>query len=179
MIAIDNDWTLFLDRDGVINKRLPDDYVKTEAQWQFETDVPETIALLRPKFKRIVVVTNQQGISKGLMTESELNHIHQNMRAAFLKFGADVDAVFFAPGVKSKDNMLRKPNTGMAQMARNMFPEIDFKKSVMVGDTDSDMIFGKKLGMVCVQIFSEYETYEIKPHYTLQKLKDLPTILNA
>jgi histidinol-phosphate phosphatase family protein len=178
MINIDQDWTLFLDRDGVINKRLPNDYVKSFDQFHFEENVLEAIAEFTPLFQRIIIVTNQQGIAKGLMSEKDLINLHNQMCSEIVKFGGKIDAVFFAPGFKSKENMLRKPNTGMAQLAKNQFPEINFKKSIMAGDTDSDMVFGKKLGMISVQIFSEYETYSIKPNYKLQKLKDLPSILS-
>ena len=64
---IDNTWTLFLDRDGVINKRIINDYVRTTNQFKFLEGVKNAMQLFAPRFHKIVVVTNQQGIGKGLM----------------------------------------------------------------------------------------------------------------
>jgi D-glycero-D-manno-heptose 1,7-bisphosphate phosphatase len=76
MWNIDASWTLFLDRDGVVNKRLMNDYVKSVGEFELLPDVDEAIRLAGSVFGTIVVVTNQQGIGKGLMTERNLSDIH-------------------------------------------------------------------------------------------------------
>ena len=74
---IDKSWTLFLDRDGVINKKLENDYVKTIDEFEFLPQVLEAIKQFSSHFQKIVIVTNQQGISKKLMTENDLEKVHQ------------------------------------------------------------------------------------------------------
>lgn len=146
----DSSWTLFLDRDGVINVRLPGDYVKTVAEFEFLPGVPEAIAALSKIYGRIVVVTNQQGISKGLYSHEDLDLIHRHMVSSIENAGGRINAVYYAHQLASENSPMRKPGTGMALQAKKDFPEIDFSKSVMVGDSASDMEFGKALGMLTV-----------------------------
>ncbi len=147
--------TLFLDRDGVINKRLIDDYVKSVEEFVFEDGVLEAIAKLSKCFERIVVVTNQQGVGKGLMSEKTLQEIHRYMKSEIEKAGGHIDAIYFCPDLKGSKSIYRKPNIGMGLHAKRDFPEIRFNQSVMVGDSISDMKFGKKLGMKTVFVSNE------------------------
>ncbi len=147
--------TLFLDRDGVINKRLIDDYVKSVDEFVFEEGVPEAIAKLSKRFERIVVVTNQQGVGKGLMSEKTLQEIHRYMKGEIEKAGGHIDAIYFCPDLKNTKSLYRKPNIGMGLHAKRDFPEIRFNQSVMIGDSISDMKFGKKLGMKTVFISND------------------------
>ncbi len=145
---IDPSWTLFLDRDGVINKKIENDYVLDWPQFEFMPGVFEAFKTFAQIFGKIIVVTNQQGIGKGLMTEAKLKGIHSNMIAEIEKHGGRVDAIYFAPYVKESNHVDRKPNVGMALKAKKVFPEIDLKKSIIVGDSKSDMEFGHRLGMI-------------------------------
>ena len=148
----DNSWTLFLDRDGVINERLIGDYVKTPDEFRFIEGVPKAIAALSEVFGQIIIVTNQQGIGKGLMTEEDLRIIHDIMISGIEEAGGRINKIYHAPHLERDDSSLRKPNTGMALQAQKDFPEIDFHKSVMVGDGLHDMEFGRLLGMLRVFI---------------------------
>ena len=150
--GIDHTWTLFLDRDGVINERLMGAYVRSIEEFQFLPKVPETIAKLSSIFGRVVVVTNQQGIGKGIMSERNLQDVHTYMCAEVELWGGKIDQCFFAPELHEAGSDLRKPKPGMALEAKKQFPEIDFQRSVMVGDSDSDMIFGQQLGMKTVRV---------------------------
>lgn len=151
-LRIDKTWSLFLDRDGVINKRLPGAYVKELSQFEFIDGVPEAIQLLSSVFGDVVVVTNQQGIGKGLMTEEELAAIHAYMLHEVQKAGGRIDKVYHSPHLESKRHYTRKPAIGMGLKAKKDFQGIKFTKSVMVGDSLSDMIFGKRLKMRTVFI---------------------------
>lgn len=147
---IDKSWTLFLDRDGVINTRIENDYVKTPDEFHFLPGVVQAIAQLSAQFGRIVVVTNQQGIGKGLYTHDDLAAIHRKMSEAVVGSGGKIDAVFYAPHLANESSPMRKPGIGMAVAAKEKFPEIDFAKSIMVGDTESDMQFARAAGMYFV-----------------------------
>lgn len=149
---ITNEWSLFLDRDGVINKRIVDDYVKTPEEFEFLPGALEAIARFTKLFSHIFVVTNQQGIGKKIMTERNLSEIHTYMRKEIEKAGGKLSAIYFAPDIASKHNTLRKPQTGMGLQAKKDFPEIDFSKSIMVGDSESDILFGTNLGMKTIKI---------------------------
>ncbi|MDY0104549.1 MAG: HAD-IIIA family hydrolase [Lentimicrobium sp.] len=149
---IDKTWTLFLDRDGVINKRLPGEYVQNIQQFEFIHGVPEAIQLLSSVFKTLVVVTNQQGIGKGLMSEDELQCIHNHMINKLAEFNGRIDKIYYSPYLESSHHISRKPAIGMGLMARRDFKDLKFSKSVMVGDSFSDMIFGKRLKMRTVFI---------------------------
>lgn len=152
---IDNSWTLFLDRDGVINQRDFNGYILTYDNFHFENEV--LIALKKSKyiFGRIIVVTNQQCVGLELITISELNEIHNKMKGFIQINEGKVDAVFSAINLKNDVVSRRKPNPSMALEAKNIFPEIDFNKSIMVGDTDADLLFGENLGMKTVLIESQ------------------------
>lgn len=151
-MGIDKSWTLFLDRDGVINTRLPGDYVKTPEQFLFIDGVPEAIRRFSEIFRHIIVVTNQQGIGKGQMTVNDLELVHKKMMNEIRNSGGRIDRIYFAPALKSENSPLRKPAVGMGLLAKKELKDISFKKSIIAGDSFSDMVFGRRLGMKTVFI---------------------------
>ena len=152
MPVIDNSWALFLDRDGVINRRLPGEYVKKWEEFEWLPGGLEAIVGLAQKFGRVFVVTNQQGIGKGLMTEEMLARIHASMLEEVADAGGRIDAVYHCPDLSTHKPNCRKPAPAMALQAKREFPEVDFRRSVMVGDSVSDMQFGQALGMFTVLV---------------------------
>ncbi len=151
-LQIDKTWTLFLDRDGVLNKKIDDDYVRSWEQFEFLPGVKDALRDLSDIFNRIVIVTNQRGVGRGLMSENDLNNIHENLRFEVETSGGRIDAIFFCPDISDEGSTHRKPKPGMALDAKFQFPEIDFKKSIIVGDSESDMKFGENLNMKKVLI---------------------------
>jgi len=143
--------TLFLDRDGVINRHRPDDYVKKWEEFEFNLGIFEDLAVWNKNFKHIVVVTNQRGVGKGIMTEDTLLDIHRKMLEEIESHGGRIDKIYYCTDINN-DSPNRKPNIGMALQAKADFPDINFSKSVMVGDSESDMDFGRNCGM---KIFRE------------------------
>ena len=157
MIKYDKSWSLFLDRDGVINERLPGAYVSSWEMFEWIPGSKATIVQLGQVFGRVFVVTNQQGIGKGLMSEKDLDMIHQRMKMEIEEAGGRFDAIYYCPDLSSKPNNCRKPHPTMGYQAKAAFPEVDFQKSVIVGDSISDMQFGHKLGMETVLITTKEE----------------------
>jgi histidinol-phosphate phosphatase family protein len=151
-INVNPEWSLFLDRDGVINERIPGDYVKNCSQLVLLPGVVEAMKIFSELFGHIFVVTNQQGIGKGLMTEGELTVIHNFMTAEIKKGGGRIDRIYHCPHLESAHYHTRKPAPGMALQAKKEFPTVRFNHSIMVGDSISDMLFGKNLGMTTVFI---------------------------
>ena len=164
-------WTLFLDRDGVINRRLPGAYVQEWSTFEFLPGVEGAIAQFTKCFDRIIVVTNQQGIGKGLMTLEDLQEIHDRMQAAIDHAGGRIDAVYACPDLAKNDPPRRKPNIGMALDAEADFPDIDFTRAVMVGDSASDLEFGRRLGMLLVLIEGKGERVPGDDYLTFPSLK--------
>ncbi|GAB4317564.1 MAG: D-glycero-alpha-D-manno-heptose-1,7-bisphosphate 7-phosphatase [Bacteroidales bacterium] len=157
-LTIDRSWTLFLDRDGVINRRLKNDYVKNWKEFEFLPGVLEAMALFNRIFGHIFVVTNQQGIGKGLMTETDLTLIHDRMVEEIRYEGGRVHKVYHSPYLDTERSVFRKPNIGMARKAKIDFPAIDFAKSIMIGDSVTDMEFGRNAGMRTIFIQPKGET---------------------
>lgn len=94
---LNKNWTLFLDRDGVINERLIGDYVKSVEEFTFCKGAVEAIATFTKIFGKIIVITNQQGIGKSIMSEMDLLTIHQYMSAEIKKHGGFVNDIFYCP----------------------------------------------------------------------------------
>jgi D-glycero-D-manno-heptose 1,7-bisphosphate phosphatase len=162
-LKIDSGWSLFLDRDGVINTRILGGYVQKWEQFEFLPGVTEALKRLALRFPRIIIVSNQQGIGKGIITEDELKTLHQKMIAEIEKTGGRIDRIYHSPHLEKTGSLMRKPNVGMALMARRDFPEINFKRSLMVGDSVSDMLFGKRLKMI--NVFLSEDTGQIRKNH--------------
>jgi histidinol-phosphate phosphatase family protein len=173
MHSFDKSWTLFLDRDGVINERIPNDYVKDWELFDFIPGSIKAIEKLSDIFGIIVVVTNQAGIGKGLMTEAQLHEVHKQMLKTIHLLDGRIDKVYYATETSGQQSILRKPNSGMALQAQNDFPEIDFTRSVIVGDSVSDIEFGHRLSMVKVFIEGKGEDPSVfEPHYYFKSLSE-------
>lgn len=143
--AIDKTWTLFIDRDGVINVEKAMDYVRNWDEFRFYPGVKEGLALLNQVFGHIFVVTNQKGVGKGLMTEDNLLDIHSHMLEEINGAGGHIDKVYYAIALED-DHPMRKPNPGMGLRAAKEFGDVRFARSFMIGNTFSDMEFGRKIG---------------------------------
>lgn len=181
-LKIDKSWTLFLDRDGVINRKLPDDYVKKISEFSFISGAVEAIAELTSLFGRCVVVTNQQGIGKQLMNEDDLEHVHDHMLGMIQKKGGKIDKIYYCPELHSNNHIDRKPNTGMAIKAKKDFPEIDFEKSIMVGDSLTDIQFGESMGMKTVFVSGQSNIKDdilSRADYIVSDLKQLANRLKS
>ncbi len=168
---IDSTWTLFLDRDGVINERKMGGYIENTDELTLLKGVPEAIADFTSLFSNIFVVTNQQGISKKIMTACNLIEIHSYIDDILGKSGGKITKYYFAPELKSDPHSTRKPLPFMGLKAKEEFPEVNFEKSVMIGDTDSDILFGKNLGMKTVRI-KTIEPIKIEADYTCFSLME-------
>ncbi|MEJ6506223.1 MAG: HAD-IIIA family hydrolase [Crocinitomicaceae bacterium] len=173
---LDASWSLFLDRDGVINERVFGGYILNKADFVFKEGVLETASKLFVHFKRVCVVTNQQCIGKGMVTHSEIQELHAFMGRKLDANGAHIDEVFIAPELNNERSMQRKPRPKMGLLAKALYPEIDFSKSIMVGDTDSDIEFGKNLGMKTVLIVSK-EVCHSSPDLKVTSLKEFNSLL--
>ncbi len=159
---IDHSWTLFLDRDGVINVDKDGSYIFHPDEFRFTEGGPDIFKKLAERFDRIVIVTNQRGVGRGLMTEATLHEIHQHMTSEITEAGGRIDAIYYCTSMHN-DHPERKPNPGMAVRAKLNFPDIDLSRSIMVGNNLSDMHFGRNAGMYTAFIRSTRPQQEF-PH---------------
>jgi len=173
---VDSSWTLFIDRDGVINERIFDGYVLRKEDFIFKKGVLEASESLFSKFKYVILVTNQQCVGKGLIGMNDLEKIHEFMLEEFKSQNAEIDLVLVATELKGSTPNKRKPSKTMGYLAQDAFSDIDFSKSIMVGDTDSDTHFGRTLGMKTVLINSE-EITSLEPDISLDSLLELNGLL--
>ncbi len=171
-LNINKNWTLFLDRDGVINKKIDNDYVKQWIEFEFIEGVLDALKFLNTVFGNIIVVTNQQGIGKKLYRKEDLELIHKNMLYEIAYHGGKIDKVYFSPYLKSENHPFRKPGIGMALKAKEDISTINFKESIMVGDSMSDMEFGRNAGMKTIYI-SEEITENDKIDFNFKSLNEL------
>lgn len=156
-LPFDKSWTLFLDRDGVINQRIIGGYVRTWDEFIFIPGVLEALSTLSEVFGKILVVSNQQGVGKGLMEAIQVDGIHERLKMEVEKAGGRIDGVYFSPHLESVGHPDRKPGTGMALKAKEDFPGLLFERSVMAGDSITDMQFGRNIGAVNILIAGPME----------------------
>jgi D-glycero-D-manno-heptose 1,7-bisphosphate phosphatase len=149
--------TVFLDRDGVVNEKMPEGrYVTSWSEFRLLAGVPEAIARLNRAGVRVIVVSNQRGVALGLYAAADVEAIHAELQKTLQAYGARVDAFYFCPHDKRQCDC-RKPLPGMFEQARRDFPDIAAPSSVMVGDSLSDIEFGRRLGMRTVFIEGDAE----------------------
>lgn len=160
--TINKNWTLFLDRDGVINYEKKADYIRNKDEFTFYPGVLKAIEIFSKIFNRIIVVTNQKGIGKKLMTVEDLNEIHAFMIEKIELENGKIDKIYFCSDLDDASSN-RKPNAGMAFQAQQDFSDIQFSTSIMVGNKLSDMQFGKAAGMYTVFVATTNPEIEF-PH---------------
>ncbi len=159
---IDKSWTLFLDRDGVINQDKEGSYIFTPDEFIFSPGAPALFKTLTEVFARIIVVTNQRGIGRNLMTEDTLQEIHEKMKNGIEKSGGRIDAIYSANSIHN-DDPFRKPNPGMFLQACLDFPEILPERSLMIGNNLSDMQFARNAGIYAVFVKTT-RPFQTLPH---------------
>jgi D-glycero-D-manno-heptose 1,7-bisphosphate phosphatase len=143
---------VFLDRDGVINEKMPEgEYVCSARDFRILPGVPDAIARLNRAQKRVLIVSNQRGIALGRYTASDVKAIHSRLQELISPMGAHVDGFYFCPHDKAECGC-RKPLTGMFGQAQFEFPDIRPQSSIMIGDSLSDVVFGQRLGMFTIFI---------------------------
>lgn len=176
MIHISDKWSLFLDRDGVINEKIDNDYVKTFDEFLFKPKVLTSLKDLSKIFNRIFIITNQRGVGLNIMTRTDLDSIHEQMLKLIEGHGGRIDYIFSC--IDQYDSSpCRKPNIGMGNMAKELFPEIEFSKSIIVGDSECDIQFGNRLGMISIYLGEEVNKPKSNCHYKIQSLADLNKLI--
>ena len=134
-------WTVFLDRDGVLNRKAaPDHYIRSWKEFVWLPGAREAVSLLRSKPVYLFVVTNQQGVARGAMTRRDVDDIHRRIRD-----DVALDGIYVCPHLAGTCDC-RKPETGLFEQARRDFPDVRFDRSIVVGDSPTDIEAGRRIG---------------------------------
>ena len=137
---------VFLDRDGVLNDKLPEGhYVTAPEELQLIPGVTQAVKCLNDGGWLVFLVSNQRGIALGKLTRAGLRAVHQKLEAEMEAAGAHLDGIYVCPHEKDSCDC-RKPKPGLLFQAKRDFPQINFGQSVMIGDAESDMEAGKAAG---------------------------------
>ena len=146
---------VFLDRDGVLNRKQPEGaYVTRWEQFQWLPGAVEAIARMNRAGMTVILVTNQRGIALGRLTNAQLELIHSNLRTYLVEHGAWLDAIYYCPHDIGQCQC-RKPDIGLFMQACKDFPQAAARNSVVIGDSLSDIQAGKRMGMKTIFIQGE------------------------
>lgn len=141
-----NNITIFMGRDGVINKNTGY-YITKWHQFKFMPHIFSVLKVFRKRGYRVIVITNQGAVGEGLMTEKDLYEIHSNMTQYILTEGGWLHDLYVCPHTVENNCRCRKPRSEMFIKAKQTYPEIDFDKSFMIGDSWFDMDAAASLGI--------------------------------
>lgn len=133
---------VFLDRDGTII--VDKVYLNDPDGVEFIDGVIDGLKRLYQYGYKLVIVTNQSGIAKGLVQEENLHKIHQKIKDVLIQSKVDIFKIYYCPHSPEENCDCRKPKTGMV---KEIIDIIDKEKSFVVGDKESDIEFGKTLGI--------------------------------
>ena len=137
---------VFLDRDGVINEKAETDhYVRNWNEFRFLPNIADWIRIFNALGYLVIVITNQRGIARGIMTQESVDEIHTRMVAALAGLGARIDDIFVCPHQHDACNC-RKPKPGLIFRAQAKW-DIDITRSLMIGDSDDDANLAAVCGM--------------------------------
>jgi histidinol-phosphate phosphatase family protein len=144
--------TVFLDRDGVINEDR-DDYVKDVAELRIYPYAPPAIRLLSEAGMQVFVISNQQGVAKGLIREEDLAAIQAEITGRVEEAGGRISGFYYCKHLAADNCSCRKPQPGMLLRAAEE-NGVDLRESFMVGDTERDVMAGKSAGCSTVLLLS-------------------------
>jgi D-glycero-D-manno-heptose 1,7-bisphosphate phosphatase len=161
----------FLDRDGVINQKASDGgYIIRWEDFQILPGAPEAIALLNAANFLVIVITNQRGVAKGLLSVATLEEIHSRMRSALAQAGARIDAIYYCPHDNFPPCACRKPAPGMLLTAAKQHG-IDLANSWLIGDSPSDVQAGKRAGCKTILLAQPSVSIDPKPNLIADSLQ--------
>jgi D-glycero-D-manno-heptose 1,7-bisphosphate phosphatase len=146
---------IFLDRDGVINRKAPEgQYVTRWEDMEFLPGSGQAVRLFNEAGFLVIVVSNQRCVAKGLITILELESMHERMCREFHAAGARIDAVYYCPHDKQPPCGCRKPQPGMLLQAAQAH-DVQLGSSWMIGDSEHDVDAGRSAGCHTAQVVGD------------------------
>lgn len=160
--------TVFLDRDGTINHRVEDGYVTSWSGFRFLPGAKDALRRLTQAGYRIVVVSNQAGVGKGLMSAADLQEITARFRAAVRASGGRIDDVFYCTHAPAENCDCRKPKPGLLLRAASR-RRVPLSKTFFVGDSESDVLAGQRAGCRTILIAAGASPHN-QPDFVVESL---------
>jgi histidinol-phosphate phosphatase family protein len=170
---------VFFDRDGVVNLSPGPGYVLRWQDFHFSPGIIDALALCRARGYAVVLATSQQGVGKKLMSQADLDTIHENMQARLREHGAEFDGIYACTCLKTDPGCLcRKPSPEMLLLAAAEH-DLDLGQSLLVGDADRDIEMGTNAGVpVTIRIESE-NPHLVTATHTLPDTTGLAALLET
>jgi D-glycero-D-manno-heptose 1,7-bisphosphate phosphatase len=163
---------VFLDRDGVINRKATGDgYVTCWEDVDLLPGAAQAISLLNRFGFLVIIVTNQRCVAKGLLTPGELEYLHAQLCDVLAAMGGRIDQVYYCPHEKQPPCNCRKPNPGMLLVAARDH-RIELKASWMIGDSDDDVEAGRAAGCRTARLLKYHTTANSRPDVVASSLLD-------
>jgi D-sedoheptulose 7-phosphate isomerase len=177
-LASDIRKVVFMDRDGIINKKpTVHRYVTRWEEFVFNEEIFPLLKHLQKKGYRLVVITNQQGVGKGEYSEETLEEIHQKMLTRLKEEQITIDRIEYCPHLADAGCFCRKPKSGMFKKAmNNLTYTIDIKNSYFLGDSCSDVQAGKEFGVMTILVAPGTKDESVKPDFVVDQLADVKKI---
>lgn len=170
---------VFIDRDGVINEDLGK-YVANPDEFVFLPGAIEALKKLHDSDYKVIVITNQGGIGKGVYTEKDLAAIHSKMHKMLEKEGVKLDGVYYCPHHPNEACECRKPRLGLINKAIKEH-RIDPKRSFFIGDKTSDIKAGKDVGCRTFLVRTGYaghdRAYDVEPDFVVSDILEAVNII--
>ncbi len=177
---------IFLDRDGVINQYPGDrNYVTSLKGFRFIRGAKKALRRLGRAGYKMFVISNQAGVSKGIYSKNTLDKITRNMLNKLAKEKAGIQGVYYCIHREEDKCACRKPKTGLIEKAllEHKIPKHSLKNSFFIGDTQRDILAGKKFGCRTIMVFSGKEkpanqkNWDIQPDFTAKDLSQAADII--
>jgi histidinol-phosphate phosphatase family protein len=141
---------VFLDRDGVLTRERPD-YVKTPEELEILPGIESPLQEIQKRGFRIVIVTNQSVVGRGLTTHHEMSRIHEKLRLELASFGCSIDGIYYCPHRPDEGCNCRKPEPGLILKASSELG-IDTARSWMIGDKEIDLEAARRAGCCGIRV---------------------------
>lgn len=167
---------IFFDRDGIVNHRKINDYIKTIDEFRFIPAFLETLKIAKNNGYLALLVTNQQGIGKGLYSITDLASIHNYMQSELIKLtGYKFDDISFCPSLHEVNDFRRKPNPGMILEFIDKY-DLDVDKCWMIGDSESDILAAQNADIKSILIRDAFN--RCQPTFRFNTLEDLNKVFS-
>jgi D-glycero-D-manno-heptose 1,7-bisphosphate phosphatase len=170
---------VFVDRDGVVNLPPPQLYVTKWEEFHFSNGIIDALSLIKSRGYLLILITNQQGVGKGIMSQTTLDQIHAQMQAELRLYNAEFDAIYACTCLASNPSCTcRKPSPEMVLKAAQTH-RVDLKRSWMIGDYDRDIEMAQSAGIPHTLRILLEGTANITATHTLLNTESIPSLLET
>lgn len=152
---------VFLDRDGVINNETGHYYVSDAIDFVLNEGIVELLTFLKAEGYLLIVITNQGGVSRGMYSLEDTDKVHAKMQEVLGLHNLSIDEVYFCPHHPDNENCIcRKPDSVQLEKAISRF-SINPAESWFIGDRETDMEAGKKVGLKTIKVKTNQDMHEV------------------